>query len=482
MPAAGRWAVARRRAVAAMRRGRRGPGLALLSLACALPVAWPRAAAAQRGVQLTPDQDQILVNKDVGDQRWAIAFNLDDDTVTGNVYFPSGGDPIFLWCEYLSDNGAADQVDLVIDFRCFAADACFTGTDPSASWSFLSDVTVPATFFLPPGTARSAARLGLLERPPERVRSRRRGPSIDLGRSRRLPATGAAAVRLGAPAGVRAVGRGSQLTPDEKRFLVSKNVGEERWAIALNEGAGTVTGNVFSAGGFGAPTFLWCDPVGDDGDPNFATREIRLTCFAAAPCPSIPCTPDQWSLVANVVATGAFFLPTQCTGTAPPPVPPPFPLSAAQRAFVAARGLPEQFSVMLATETVDAEGRSVPLETPRRIESWVYNRGQLVAAVFDNGFFVREDVLGPAAPLARTSLNPGAFHAGMTRSEAEAVLGPPSCVETATVGGASVEVLRFRASGSEPVRSATFADGELTSVVAGFAVRTDGSSRTDPCS
>jgi len=48
------------------------------------------AAHAQSGLQVTPDGKRTLVNKDVGDERWAIVRST--DTVSGNVYFPDGGD------------------------------------------------------------------------------------------------------------------------------------------------------------------------------------------------------------------------------------------------------------------------------------------------------------------------------------------------------------------------------------------------------
>jgi hypothetical protein len=55
-------------------------------------------AQAQRAIQVTPDQKRILISKDVGSQRWAITYNLDDHTATGNVFFAGGGDPQFVWC------------------------------------------------------------------------------------------------------------------------------------------------------------------------------------------------------------------------------------------------------------------------------------------------------------------------------------------------------------------------------------------------
>ncbi len=42
------------------------------------------------GIQQTPDSARYLISKDVGNERWAITYNLDDRTVTGTdpVNFP----------------------------------------------------------------------------------------------------------------------------------------------------------------------------------------------------------------------------------------------------------------------------------------------------------------------------------------------------------------------------------------------------------
>jgi hypothetical protein len=50
--------------------------------------------------------------------------------------------------------------------------------------------------------------------------------------------------------------KGVQLTPDQTHLLVSKDVGSERWSIALNPDD-TVIGNVFPCDGSG-PAFVWC--------------------------------------------------------------------------------------------------------------------------------------------------------------------------------------------------------------------------------
>src|SRR5690242_15343204 len=79
-----------------------------------LLVASSRAAAQSRGAQLSRDEFRVLVNKDVGVDRWAITQN-EDGSATGNVFRSDGGPPAFLFC---------DPADGPNAFRCFGADAC----------------------------------------------------------------------------------------------------------------------------------------------------------------------------------------------------------------------------------------------------------------------------------------------------------------------------------------------------------------------
>ena len=54
---------------------------------------------------MTIDGRRTLISKDVGSDRWAITFNGDDQTVTGNVFRAGGGDPAFVWCSETSNDG-----------------------------------------------------------------------------------------------------------------------------------------------------------------------------------------------------------------------------------------------------------------------------------------------------------------------------------------------------------------------------------------
>jgi len=94
----------------------------------------------QRGIQQTPDGQRVLVNKDVGPDRWAITLNVDDGTAIGNIFRADGGDPAFVSCNPTGQPNA---------FACFGADAC-TVEPCDDDFSFIANVTLPASFFQVP--------------------------------------------------------------------------------------------------------------------------------------------------------------------------------------------------------------------------------------------------------------------------------------------------------------------------------------------
>jgi subtilisin family serine protease len=225
------------------------------------------------GLQITPDGARTLISKDVGAERWAITYNPDDDTVTGNVFSPGGGDPKFVWCERTGDNGDPDPYTVQVDFTCSGADACESPSCPAGEWTQIGQVTLPGSFFLPPVAGSSASRTASVT---------------------------TAGTQQSSPSGL-------QITPDRKRTLISKDVGAERWAITQNPDQ-TVTGNVFSSDG-GEPQFVWCERTGDDGNPDPSAVQIDYACSGAQRCVAAPCTSSQWTFIADVTLPGAFFLP-----------------------------------------------------------------------------------------------------------------------------------------------------------------------------
>jgi subtilisin len=226
------------------------------------------------GIQVTPDGKRTVVNKDVGSERWAITENADDGSVTGNVFRTDGGAPSFVFCERLGDDGNPDPLLVRIDYRCSGADACADASCPPSTWVSLGDVALTGAFFEPvPSGASSHARA-------ETETSSAAGP-----------------------AGLGTASAGVQLTPDAiRRPLVSKDIAGERWAITRNPDDGSVTGNVFRTDG-GDPAFVWCQETGRNG------ADVSYACSGADRCETGPCTPDQWTFLADVTLPDAFFLP-----------------------------------------------------------------------------------------------------------------------------------------------------------------------------
>ena len=97
-------------------------------------------AAHDTGLQISPDDQRIIVQKDVGTERWVVVYNVDDGSVTGNV-FRLDEDPVFLWCELI------DTTDHDLDYDCFAADSCRDDSCQVDDWNFVSSPLVPKSFF-----------------------------------------------------------------------------------------------------------------------------------------------------------------------------------------------------------------------------------------------------------------------------------------------------------------------------------------------
>ena len=97
-------------------------------------------AAHTTGLQITPDDKRIIVQKDVGAEHWVVVYNVDDGSVTGNVFF-SDAEPVFLWCELI------DTTEDDLDYDCYEADSCRNDTCSVDDWDFVSSPLVPKSFF-----------------------------------------------------------------------------------------------------------------------------------------------------------------------------------------------------------------------------------------------------------------------------------------------------------------------------------------------
>jgi hypothetical protein len=153
-----------------------------------------------------------------------------------------------------------------------------------------------------------------------------------------------------------------------------------------------------------------------------------------------------------------------------------------QAKFIAKRGYPSLFTLMFITAGLNSSGLVVPLTTPRRLETWAYNSTKFTSALFDNGFFIKENTLGNhVTPLTPTNLRPDKFTLGMTEAQIIALLGQPSCVETLQLAGGSIRVLRYKATSQSPVATVAIGNGTLVSVAAGYALADPSQTGTDIC-
>src|SRR5262249_54068849 len=82
-------------------------------------------------------------------------------------------------------------------------------------------------------------------------------------------------------------------------FLISKDVGSDRWAITLDAATGVALGNVLPGSG-GPPLFLWCASASIDLAPAPADTTYNLDCFTAPACTVSPCNTPVWTSTALV--------------------------------------------------------------------------------------------------------------------------------------------------------------------------------------
>lgn len=127
--------------------------IALVALLTGLTaLAGPGTAAAQ--IQQTPDSARYLIQRFVEpNEQWAISYNFEDGTMTGNVFKTDGGDPSFIWCEFTDIQYAENPEDNVYTLDCFGADACTGAPCDESQWNLIATgIELPASFVLPQDT------------------------------------------------------------------------------------------------------------------------------------------------------------------------------------------------------------------------------------------------------------------------------------------------------------------------------------------
>lgn len=217
-------------------------------------------AAAESGVRRTPRDGWPLVSKDIAGERWAIT-RFPAGYVAGNVFFPSGRAPAFVWCEPLESS------DLDAAYRCFGADACVAHDCSLTEWEFLTTTTLRDDFF-EPSRAQGVA-----------------GVTIDN--------LGVAQQGSGQ--------KGHRRTPDG-RTLINRRVGNEQWAITYTPFRQVVTGNVFS-GADSPPQFVWCSEV------QVGPRNATMNCRGAGACSAASCTEADWTDLGRVTVPRTVLIP-----------------------------------------------------------------------------------------------------------------------------------------------------------------------------
>ena len=195
-------------------------------------------------LDLSPDQQSFMVNKDIGPERWTITLNLFSTdpksviSVTGNIFRADGGSASFVTClERVDSSGDLRLPTSTFRLSCSGASACPTTAAECArsAWTLIADdIRVPASFFLPPdglGSVSAAAAESFLDALIARL-------GAGLARAARRAICAAQGLALVAPRSAlraerrRTAARRSPL--DRLNHLVTKDVGSERWAISYS--------------------------------------------------------------------------------------------------------------------------------------------------------------------------------------------------------------------------------------------------------
>jgi hypothetical protein len=108
------------------------------------------ALAAPKGVQWTPGNgDYILVNSDVGNERWAISLTLATMFASGNVFFTDDRSPSFIACDKTSHEFDPQVGEITVHYSCSGSDRAVGGFALS-DWTLINDdVQLPLSFFVP---------------------------------------------------------------------------------------------------------------------------------------------------------------------------------------------------------------------------------------------------------------------------------------------------------------------------------------------
>ena len=123
-------------------------GLARAAIAVLAVLLPARGAIAFSGFQVGRDGGDNMISRDVQGARWAIVENRNDGILLGNVFFPDGSPPQFVWCSPTSVVENDDPSLATYTYDCFGSSTCVAETCPD--WVFISSVELNGSFFEPP--------------------------------------------------------------------------------------------------------------------------------------------------------------------------------------------------------------------------------------------------------------------------------------------------------------------------------------------
>ena len=157
---------------------------------------------------------------------------------------------------------------------------------------------------------------------------------------------------------------------------------------------------------------------------------------------------------------GLFCLAVTGCSQPEPVVPNVSSLSRIQQDYINRHGLPDLFAV------------NFDPELGRRVDTWVYNGDDNRMLIFDDGFLMEEQIIeGKVADKTKTALQPADFNAKLLKHDITKLFGNPDTQEFTSIQGKQLAILRYAASGKEPVKSFGFVDNELVAVTIGFSFK-----------
>jgi hypothetical protein len=137
-----------------------------------------------RGATLSFDGLSFLVSKDLAGERWSVGLNYvpvrtEDGGVVNRLQAITGsvlrddGTATFVYCSVRDDSvGTLDDPSSMFRLSCYGGDGCTTSAEECArsGWTLIADdVSIPASFFLPPGglaaMPQSDAEIVVVDRP-----------------------------------------------------------------------------------------------------------------------------------------------------------------------------------------------------------------------------------------------------------------------------------------------------------------------------